>query len=131
MFQERKKIAVKDLKIGDLVVGTHEDYASMKRTIVAGQITAITTKKKSDDITYHVKGDTLIFQFGDPIKLSGILEENEVEVIDPQTCSTIIELYNLANKQISNGISPIETAEKVSDIRHKSRKELEEKYAVG
>ena len=121
MFQGYKnKISIKTLKIGDKVIGMHADPAG-SYTTVAGKISKITSNK-SGDVTYHVVGDLFIRPSADSISLSGFLEESEVEVIDPGTYRIIIELFDLANKQLISG-SPFhtETVQKIRDLRYKSR----------
>lgn len=128
MFSERKIISVKDLKVGDLVVGAHVSEGGTYISTIVGEITSITTTKW--DI-YSVKGDTLTRPFGGPIIFSGILRENEIEVIDQSVCLKIIELFHLANEQIIEGKGRhTETIEIINEMRHKSRQELQEKYSV-
>jgi len=120
---ERKKIAIKDLNIGDMVVGMHVNKQRTFYKIVAGEITNKTTAKDGF-VTYHVNGKILpCIKPAEPANLSGSLEENEVEVIDPDVCNTIIEFYEVLR-------SAHENAEKAHEMRHKSRAELEQKYAV-
>ncbi len=130
-MSERKKISIKYLKISDMVVGMHVDKARTFYKIVAGEITNKTTAKDGF-VTYHVKGKILpCIEPTEPANLSGSLDENEVEVIDPDVCNTIIELYEVANKQLGQGLrSAYENAEKAHEMRHKSRAELEQKYVV-
>lgn len=132
--RERKKITILDLGIGDRVVGEHVDQVHQRYNVVAGEIIRIEpTDSDSDsdsDVIYHVKGVTLHRPYADSLKFSGILMSNELESIDPGTYTTIMELFDLANKQIIAGISYQETVQKIRDIRQKSRQELEEKYPV-
>ncbi len=132
MSEERKKISVKDLKIGDMVVGQHIDSVWLSYNIVAGEIASISTANDGL-VTYHVNGKTFLrIEPTKPLNLSVSLTENEVEVIDLDVCNTIIELYKIANKQFGQGLrSAHENAENAHELRHKSRHELEEKYAVG
>ncbi|MFH1261267.1 MAG: hypothetical protein ABII39_04980 [Candidatus Micrarchaeota archaeon] len=132
MISERKKISIKHLKIGDMVVGLHVDKPKTFYKIVAGKITNKTTAKDGL-VTYHVMDHSLCYNSEKTTaNLSGGLDENEVEVIDPDVCNTIIELYEVANKQLDLGLrSAHETAEKAHEMRHTSRAELEEKYTVG
>lgn len=125
---ERKKIAIHDLGIGDWVVGDHVDQVHQRYNVVAGEIIRITDS--DSDVIYHVKGITLHRPHADPPEFSGILMSNELESIDPGTYTTIMELFDLANKQIIAGVSYQETVQKIREIRHKSRQELEEKYPV-
>lgn len=124
------KISVKDhLKVGDLVVGQHTDRVRGTVKIVAGIISEIRYNIRYNNyITYYVLGNVFKRPFGDTVRLSGILEENDVEVIDPSTCTTIIELFALANQQVIVGTPYQETVQKIWELRHKSRQELEEKY---
>lgn len=130
MFLERKKISVKDLNIGDMVIGMHSHNYGMLFTIVAGEIKKKSKDKKSNKIIYFVQGNTLQESYDKKIDFSGFLDEDEVEVIDQQMYYEIMELYIVANKQLISGQSHRETAEKINEMRHKSRAELEEKYAV-
>lgn len=127
MYPEyNKKISVKDyLKVGDLVAGQHVDRERATVTIVAGSISEI---RYTNCVTYYVIGNAFKRPFGDTARLSGILEENEVEVIDSDTCTTIIELFALANQQLIAGASYQRTIQKIRELRQKSRQELEEKY---
>ncbi len=134
---ERKR-KLPALAEGDFVVGMHADPAG-SYTTVAGKIDKITCNK-SGEVIYHVSGNILIRPGADPIELSGVLQESEIEVIDPGTYRRIIELFDLATKQlIAEAESPYpkqiiasssykETVQKIRDLRHKSRQELEEKY---
>jgi hypothetical protein len=79
---------------------------------------------------YDVKGKAQQ-QFDQIINFSGNLEENEIEVIDQEKCREIINLYELANKQIIQGVlDRHETVEKINTMRMDSRRKLEEKYGV-
>ncbi len=126
-----RKTAVKDLKIGDMVVG-HNDLCT-KYSIIAGEITKI-TRSKTGMVVYHIQGIDL--QPRDKsIDFSGELSEDEVDVIDQPTCKIIFGLYERANKEIIAGSSGYsvryhETVGKSNELRHRARAELEEKYAV-
>jgi hypothetical protein len=133
---EHKRIEVRDLNVGDMVVGTHVEFNSMK--VVAGDISRKNIDKDGN-VIYYVQGKTLPRPFGEPLNFSGILMQNEVQVIDPQICRTIIELYDLTNRQIiagsqlnaaSSAFPYRETVEKINEMRHKARAQLEEKYGV-
>jgi len=135
MFQGYKnKISIKNhLKFGDMVVGQHIDKLKKSSETIAGIVNRCEHKINSDGCVtfrYQVIGNVLKRPFGEPVEFSGILEENEVEVVDPATCSKIIKLFDLANKQVIAGEPYQETVDKIWEIRHKSRQELEEKYPV-
>jgi RNA polymerase-binding transcription factor DksA len=115
--------------VGDLVVGLHSENGGTLIRVVAGNVNKIFKDKKSGVKIYDVKGKSQQ-QFDQIINFSGNLEENEIEVIDQEKCREIINLYDLANKQIIEGRHCWETGEKINEIRHKSRQGLEEKYAV-
>jgi hypothetical protein len=126
------KISVKDLNVGDMVAGMHvDDRAEWQYKTVAGKIIS---KEVANDgvVTYKVKGKTFLRNFRKHADLSGILVENEVEVTDPNVCNMIIELLEDGIKKLNKGLLDIglETALKAHEMRHKSRKELEEKYAI-
>jgi hypothetical protein len=125
-MSDREKIS-KHLKIGDMVVGRHVYEPHIYQQIVAGKI--INKNTEDGGVVYQVEGN-ILQRFGEPITFSGILKDTEVEVIDQGVCNTLIELYNLVNKQVIAGASWQETAQKINDIRHISRQELEEKYPV-
>lgn len=131
MFQERKRISIKDLnlKIGDKVVGMHVDKSHLSYTTVAGEIKRI-DKLNDGTVTYHVRGKAYLRPFSEPAYLSGDLEENEVEVIDQGMCNTIMEMFDLANDQLSAGSRDMGTVEEIREMRHRARQELEEKYPV-
>jgi hypothetical protein len=126
MWSDRKKILIKHLKIGDMVVGRHVYEPHIYQQIVAGKIIG-KTNTEDGGVAYQVEGNTLQ-RFGEPITFSGILKDTEVEVIDQGLCNIIIELYNLVNKQVIAGVSWQETSQKIIEIRHKSWQELEAKY---
>ncbi len=122
-----KPISVRTLKTGDLVVGQHVDNIIRSYKVVAGIITSISKSKEA--FTYNIRGK----KFTQSLDFSGILTENEIEVIDQVICNEIIKLYDLANRQIIAGFGHHDldlTVEKIREMRHKSRQELEEKYAV-
>lgn len=100
-----KKISVRDLKIGDKVVGMHREMFAYK--VLAGTIISKVVKKGIT--TYHVQSRSGQY--------SGDLNEDEIEVIDQATCNTIIKLYDVA---IGAGLHWLETVERINEIRHKS-----------
>jgi alkyl sulfatase BDS1-like metallo-beta-lactamase superfamily hydrolase len=127
-YPKRKKILVKDLKIGDLVVGSHLDEQSKSITVIAGTIIIKKESETADGvrIQYYVKPPS-----DKPVELAGFLYDNEIEAIDPETCATIIDMFGMViGKAIARTGGAWETSEKINEMRHKSRKELEEKYAV-
>lgn len=130
-MSEHKKISIRNLKVSDMVVGQHVDNIIKSYKVVAGIITSIS--KSKEVFTYNIRGAMLTRPFGKPLDFSGSLTENEIEVIDQVTCNTIIKLYDLANRQIITGFGHHDLDQTVGKIRemcHKSRLELEEKYAV-
>lgn len=132
-FSKLKRIKIGHITcigVGDLVVGLHSENGGTLIRVVAGNVNKIYKDKKSGVKIYDVKGKAQQ-QFDQIINFSGNLEENEIEVIDQEKCREIIELYELANKQIIQGIlHRSETVEKINKMRMDSRRELEEKYAV-
>lgn len=123
-----KIISITHLQIGDMVIGMHKnDKAGTLFTIVAGKITDKNTDKDYH-VTYNVSGKTLYRSDKSPIEFSGTLDESEIEVIDRETCNTIIGLYNLANEQTIARLSN-DTVEKINKVRRESRLQLEDKYA--
>ena len=132
MPQKQKKISVNDLNVGDMVVGLNvDDRAEWKYKTVAGKI--ISREVANDGVvTYKVKGKTFRRNFNKTADLSGILVENEVEVIDQNVCNTIIDILEDGIQKINKGFLDIglETALKAHEMRYKSRQELEDKYAV-
>jgi hypothetical protein len=130
MFPERKKISVKDLNVGDMVVGMHVEKGGALLTIVAGEIYQKIISK-DNTINYYIKGKTYKLPNRDTIAFSGFLDENEIEVIDQSIYNTIIEMYDQSYKLINEGkIGYRDIGENINELRHKSRAELEEKYAV-
>lgn len=132
MLPKQKEISVKDLKVGDMVVGLHFDSkAEWEYKTVAGKITS---REEANDgvVTYKVTGKTLWRNLHKPVHLSGILVDNEVQVIDQNVCNRIIELFEDCNKKINSGLLDIglQIAIKASEMRYQWRQELEEKYAV-
>ncbi len=131
MSQERKKIAIRHLDVGDMVVGLHVDKGGTLLKVVAGEINRKITEKDTDIVMYHVKGKTYMLLYKDLVDFSGILDENEVEVINQGICKMIIELYDQAmEKMIAGREGHFDIAQKINEMRHKSRAELEEKYTV-
>ncbi len=130
MFPERKKIAVRDVNVGAMVIGQHVDMGGGLYTIVAGEIKRKIEEEKN--IVYFIKGKTMISPNKDidTINFSGFLKEDEIEVIDKQKYNTISELYDFAWDQMTSGLPHRDIDEKINEMRHKSRAELEEKYAV-
>jgi hypothetical protein len=131
-FSKLKRIKIGHITcigVGDLVVGLHSENGGTLIRVVAGNVNKIYKDKKSGVKIYDVKGKAQQ-QFDQIINFSGNLEENEIEVIDQEKCREIINLYDLANKQIIEGRHCWEIGEKINEMRHKSRQELEEKYAV-
>ncbi len=125
-----KRIKITCIGVGDLVVGLHSEYGGTLVRVVVGNVNKIFKDKTSGVNIYDVKGK-LIQQFNQIINFGGNLEENEIEVIDQEKCREIINLYELANKQIIQGLlDRHETVEKINTMRMDSRRELEEKYAV-
>lgn len=124
-----KRINITCIGVGDLVVGLHSEYWGTLVRVVAGNVNKIFTEKKSGVKIYDVKGKA-IQQFDQIINFGGNLEENEIEVIDQEKCREIINLYDIAHKQIIEGRHCWEIGEKINEIRHKSRQGLEEKYAI-
>ena len=125
-----QKISVKDLKIGEMVVGLHRDLRSNSYQRRAGVITAISTAK-SGAIVYHIRGRTHKRPDGEALSTSGRLEESEVQVIDQDACNNIIELFNTATGQImARSLSFRETAEQVNEIIYNEWQKLKAKYGV-
>lgn len=115
-----------ELKEGELVVGTH--YTLLKINVIAGTIIKI-MKSKNEKII-KVKGDRFVRLHYESLDFSGELLESEVEVIDQEKCKEIINLFEFANKQLSNGQPCLDTAEKISTLRHNNRLKLEEIYGI-
>lgn len=111
-----QKISIKDLIIGDLVVGMHWSKGRTSCERRAGVITAISTSR-SGAIIYHVRGRTHKRPDSEPLSTSGDLEESEVQVTDQDACNKIIGLFNVATEQIMARSSSFrETAEQVNEI---------------
>jgi len=140
----KNKIKVNDLKIGDLVIGMRcyqDSVAGLYNNLVDGQpllsCTTIAgrikyrTKEKSGKVNYHVVGETLPRPGGEPVLLSGLLGDDEVEVIDQSMCKMILELIDTANQKLII-VAPyeevLEMANKIEKIRHDEQQKLEVKY---
>lgn len=115
------EIYIKNLEIGDKVVGMHVDILTRSINIVAGKI------KKILNGLYYVDGIILYRPHTKQINFSGVLKENEIEIIDNVICNKIMELYELANKQlICESLRDYHnTINKINEIRHNSRLDLQ------
>lgn len=125
-----QKISVKDLKIGQMVVGLHHGKKPGSYERRAGVITAISTSRYGD-IVYHIQGRTHQRPDSEPLSTSGLLEESEVQVIDQDACNEIIGLFNVATEQImAHSLSFRETAEQVNEIIGNEYEKLKAKCGV-
>jgi hypothetical protein len=133
------KIAVKDLQVNTMVVGTAVtalNHAGGVCKTIVGRIVSITTTQEGI-MCYTVLGENYKLKYVDtknpPIhSFSGILKETEIEVIDPVLCQLIASLFkeNLEMANLGKFKEVRGNMDKISDIRHKSRFELETKYGV-
>lgn len=118
---------ISSLKEGNLVVGLYNDH-DMRTNIVAGTITKIQKSKGSK--VYHVKGNIHYCKYdrhSSPSDFSGVLKEDEIEIIDQAICKEIIELYELAFNQFESGQPFRETTQKINDIRAREKEKLKNK----
>jgi hypothetical protein len=123
-----KQIAVKDLNLGDLVVGLHAEDDDISFSRIAGKITTISVKLGV--VKYFVDGEVHYRPNGN-ISTSGFLLESEVQVIDQGACRKIIRSFREYTNLIETGALPYrETVEEVNDLIYDERQKLEKKYVV-
>lgn len=122
-MKEYNIIQIENLKVGDKIIGNHVNKITRVTKIVAGYITKIIKFEKTTE--YCVKGNILHRSNCELMNFSGILKENEIEVIDNVICNKIIELYDLANEQLIKNLQDYHyTLEKINELRMQSRLNL-------